>query len=600
MPSSTSSTFVVKSRKNKKYPVVYGGPDYIKHITNVTSEMWLLKNDEVLCDTRILVEGKAIACHKVVLASASEYFQKMFESNFQENNGESSVVMDKDQDFGFTHDIVQAVLFYMYCGVLPYDLDDGLIPQIFVLAHMWLMEDLQQICISCMIKDIGSKNFQQFLKFSERFQIESLKDTSILYIRRNLPEIYKSEEFSLLDEDIIHKAINDPIVACHDNFIWVDALKNWSKGSDFLFNSAIDCVPVQYLTSEQLCLLLGDERVKSAENFREKLSIICGEKIDTSPRDIKYFPKKVFNKIDMETSKFYLNDEFHPGVFIHYKENEVVMEEVSIILEPLKTLVNNTIKDFDGASQVLYKNKIYFMFNNRCNEKKHNDHWNQPIYKYSFVTRSWSKFDCPLSFIVPDLKPQCSCQNGGTMDFKKFLFLDNNILYYLVGTPEMKVLLKTDLDKAKPEWKTVFSYEGHQGQLMHEQIMDEDGNLVSRPNWRDVEIYKIDEEKIYFMANEELEKHFQLYTLSFKNEALLNSTQIAPNSSQLSMVTMTNERLGVFSTMKETTLSSVSIFNTTDMTEVKLEEDLEAEVVSIDQAGDCLYIVAKGRGQKKY
>ena len=118
----------------------------------------------------------------------------------------------------------------MYCGVLPYDMDDGLIPQIFVLAHMWLLEDLQQICISCMIKDIGTKNFQQFLQFSERFQIQSLKDTAILYIRRNLPDILKTEEFSLLEEEVIHKAINDPIVVCHENFIWVDALRTWSKG----------------------------------------------------------------------------------------------------------------------------------------------------------------------------------------------------------------------------------------------------------------------------------------------------------------------------------------------------------------------------------
>ena len=86
------------------------------------------------------------------------------------------------------------------------------------------------------------------------------------------------------------------------------------------------------------------------------------------------------------------------------------------------------------------------------------------------------------------------------MDFKKFLYLDNQILFYLIGTPEMKILLKTDLHRGKPEWKVVFSHAGVEGPLMYEQIEDETGTAVIRPKWRDVEIFKIDNEKIYFMT----------------------------------------------------------------------------------------------------
>jgi len=598
--SDTSRHMVTMSRMNQKFAVQHGGPDYVKHITSITSELWSLKSNEVLCDTEIVVQGKTIKCHKVVLASSSEFFRNMFKYNCQENSeSQSKVVIDKDDDLGLNSEIVETVLFYMYCGILPYDLDDELIPDIFVLAHMWLLEDLQEICISCMIKDIGTKNFQQFLIFSERFQIQSLKDTAILYIRRNLPHILQTEEFTLLEEAVIHKAINDPIVVCHDNFVWVDALKNWSKGSDQLFESALDCVPVQYLSSEQMCSLLCDPRIETAPKFMEKLSELCGQIIDKKPTDIKYFPKKVFDIISMETSRFYMNDEFHPGVFVHYKDDEIVMEEVRIVLEPLKNIVNNTIKDFDAASQVLYKNEIYFMFDNRCNEKKHNDHWNQPIYRYSFVTRTWSKFDCPLSFIVPNVKVQCSCQIGGTMDFKKFLHLDNQILYYLIGTPEMKILLKTDLEKEKPEWKVVFSHASVEGPLMHEQIVDETGTAVSRPNWRDVEIIKIDEEKIHFMATEELERHFQLYTLSFTNQSVLSSRRISPRCNQLSLTLLEEEKLALFSTVKKTSQSSVTILDTKNMTEELIEEELNCEVVSIDTSGSCLFIIAKKKSKSE-
>jgi len=474
---------------------------------------------------------------------------------------------------------VESVLFYMYCGVLPYDLEDEMIPDIFVLAHMWLLEDLQQICISFMIKDIGSKNFQQFLRFAERFQIQRLKDTAILFIRRNLPHILHTEEFKLLEEDVICEAMNDPIVVCHDNFVWVDALLNWSKGSNVLFAIVLDYVPVQYLSSEQMSTLLCDSRIETAPGFMEKLKKLCGEIIDKKPSDIKYFPNKVFDMISMATSRSYLNDEFHPGVFLHCKDDEIVIEEVRIALEPLKNIVKDTIKEFDGASQVLYKNEIYFMFDNRCNEKRHNDHWNQPIYKYSFVTQTWSKFDCPLSSIVPDVKVQCSCQIGGTKDFKKLLYLDNQILYYLIGTPEMKILLKTDLERGKPEWKIVFSDEGPTS----DQIEDETGRTVSRPRWRDVEIFKIDNEKINFMVNYELLGRLctNIYTLSFSNHAVLHSV-------------MEEEKLALFSTVKNTSLSSVTILDSKTMREELIKKGLTYyKVVSIDISGSCLFIIAK-------
>jgi hypothetical protein len=53
-------------------PVMSG---YGQKMLNKLKELMLL---EQLCDVEIVVQGKHILCHKVVLASASEYFENMF------------------------------------------------------------------------------------------------------------------------------------------------------------------------------------------------------------------------------------------------------------------------------------------------------------------------------------------------------------------------------------------------------------------------------------------------------------------------------------------------------------------------------------------
>ena len=82
-------------------------------------------------------------------------------------------------------------------------------------------------------------------------------------------------------------------------------------------------------------------------------------------------------------------------------------------------------------------------------------------------------------------------QVGGTLDFKKFLFLKENWLFVMIGSPTAKILLKTDLNLETREWQVVFCFQEEAQPLVHEQIEDEEGMTVSRPNWQDVDIMKI-------------------------------------------------------------------------------------------------------------
>ena len=103
--------------------------------------LWRMRSTGALCDAEIEVGPSRVSvlCHKNVLVAASDFFQKMFEHEFIENNADISTVgIDKDGSYNLTKEVVEAVLRYIYVGNLPNRVNT-LIPDIFVLAHMWLL-----------------------------------------------------------------------------------------------------------------------------------------------------------------------------------------------------------------------------------------------------------------------------------------------------------------------------------------------------------------------------------------------------------------------------------------------------------------------------
>ena len=83
----------------------------------------------------------------------------MFDYTFSENKDAiSKIILDKDDDYGFSPKVVEAVLHYIYFGCMPVKTDLKIIPDIFILSHMWLLQDIHDICTNIMVKNIATQN----------------------------------------------------------------------------------------------------------------------------------------------------------------------------------------------------------------------------------------------------------------------------------------------------------------------------------------------------------------------------------------------------------------------------------------------------------
>ena len=141
-----------------------------EHHEDILQKLWQLRIDGVFCDAHIVVKGIYIDCHKNILAASKEYFETMFQSSFIENKESfCKIMLDKDDDYGFSSEVVEVVLHYIYLGCIPNETDLKMIPDVFILSHMWLLSDIQDICTNIMVKNITTHNFKEVIFFAKKF-----------------------------------------------------------------------------------------------------------------------------------------------------------------------------------------------------------------------------------------------------------------------------------------------------------------------------------------------------------------------------------------------------------------------------------------------
>ena len=564
-------------------------------------KLWQLRIDGVFCDVHIVVKGIYIDCHKNILAASTEYFETMFESSFIENKESfCKIMLDKDDEYGFSSEVVEVVLHYIYLGCIPIETDLKMIPDVFILSHMWLLSDIQDICTNIMVKNITTHNFKEVIFFAKKFNIVYLEEAVIDFISRNLPHIYKLEEFPEIEEETFVKSLEDPLILCHDKCMWLEAIKCWAQQSDTKLFAALERVPVNYLSEDDVDTLFSDTRVNNSKPLLEMVKAKLLEK--DKPVSVKYYSKEMFHCKEDVFGDTRICKEFTPGCLVQYNADKVILKDVVISMSSLeKVLLTPTANhNINGASQVVYNNEIFFSFHTRYNTDLA-DVLNQAIFVYSMVDKNWRKIDIPIDQLLPEsawIDIWCmSCDEHSKLA-TKILHLEQSILYLFIATGKRRILLSLNLESKEAEWVIKFTKEE-----------SEDLLLEASPTWRATQILKIFDEKITFfgqvLSNENMEIWSLVFDLYFDNEIVIISEALGGDSykdCRLALVEKDSlEMAVVYSTNryeirqllgKEKIICCIQLLNIMDTTtEVILYEELDVEAASIDVVNGVMYTI---------
>ena len=135
------------------------------------------------CDITLSVDPEKLQIkgHRLVLASAFDYFRAMLNSNLKEGS-QSEVELPKTDA-----KTMESLIDFAYTGKMK--LTNGNIERIATAANFFGMSRLLEKCVNYIIEKINKSNCIEILEFSDQISNATLKDFTMIYITKHIEMI---------------------------------------------------------------------------------------------------------------------------------------------------------------------------------------------------------------------------------------------------------------------------------------------------------------------------------------------------------------------------------------------------------------------------
>ncbi|ELT98329.1 hypothetical protein CAPTEDRAFT_85541, partial [Capitella teleta] len=140
-----------------------------------------------LVDIDLVFGDARFPCHKVVLASTSDYFRQQFSSN--------EVVMK-----GIDEETGKLIVNYLYTGEI--DINDENVKNLLSASEMFQLNDLKAECEKFLCKHIQLSNCVSLLNLSHRYELKDLAEKSRQFVTENWTELPDDSIIELKKEDL--------------------------------------------------------------------------------------------------------------------------------------------------------------------------------------------------------------------------------------------------------------------------------------------------------------------------------------------------------------------------------------------------------------
>ncbi|KAL5236033.1 hypothetical protein ACI65C_003443 [Semiaphis heraclei] len=180
-----------------------------------------LRKDEVFCDVKLKTDdGKIINGHKVVLASASEYFHAMF-THFEEKNQDLVVIKQLDSS------TLQLLIDFIYSGEIM--VTEESVEVLLAAANLLQLQEVKEACCEFLMAQLCPKNSIGINALADLHSCRKLLTSSELYIQEHFLKVVEEEEFLSLSLEQVVKWIssNKIKVPAEDNVF--ECVIRWVK-----------------------------------------------------------------------------------------------------------------------------------------------------------------------------------------------------------------------------------------------------------------------------------------------------------------------------------------------------------------------------------
>lgn len=174
-------------------------------IFDLCESMERLLKENKFSDVTLVCRGGTLQAHKLLLASRSEVFERMFQHDMMETR-------TKSVQCGFDYDVMKALLEYIYVGKV----NDCNVHELFVAADYYELRKLKNICEQMLLNKISVDKAIATLILAYTYKAEDLSSKALDCIVTNAKEIIATDDYLKLSENVSseeYKEIMQLIVA---------------------------------------------------------------------------------------------------------------------------------------------------------------------------------------------------------------------------------------------------------------------------------------------------------------------------------------------------------------------------------------------------
>ncbi|CAF0818483.1 unnamed protein product [Rotaria sordida] len=194
------------------------------HASRTVSKIASYFRQGFLCDV-VFICGhgqlkQRIAAHRLVIATLSDYFRAMFESNMLETKQREIIINDVDPD------AFEKLILYAYEGHL--DIHQDNVTNVLCAAHMFNIIEIIESCCKYIEKQLHPSNCLGIYKFALQHDLHGLTQTSWNYILEHFTNVIQNNhEFFELSFDEIKQLLTSGDINVQSEEIVFEAFLSW-------------------------------------------------------------------------------------------------------------------------------------------------------------------------------------------------------------------------------------------------------------------------------------------------------------------------------------------------------------------------------------
>ncbi|XP_072244490.1 kelch-like protein 22 isoform X1 [Leuresthes tenuis] len=187
------------------------------HFRSLLDGLLSLRQSGILFDVVLVVEGRPIQAHRILLAAYCDYFRGMFAGGLREMQQKEILI------HGVSYMAMKKILDYIYTSEIELDLE--CVQEVLIAATLVQLENVIGFCCDFLFSWMDESNILEVHHLADLYGLQQLKDRIHFFILKNIQTLSQTDEYRQLPQEEVFRALSsDELQVTSENEVYEAAL----------------------------------------------------------------------------------------------------------------------------------------------------------------------------------------------------------------------------------------------------------------------------------------------------------------------------------------------------------------------------------------